>query len=255
MEINFIKPKTNKFVAIVKNVKGHCWNPVLKPIYFFVGNATLTLAIIYSVFFLNSKKTETINISQFPEYQQANNILSNNQAENNSSQNKKVNSEIEIEDARIQLVANFIKNNDVGKNSPLQPYDHFAKVFVEEADKNGLDFRLLPAIARKESTFCKSNIGRKYYNCFGWDVPNEVREGGKFQSYEEGIATVARGLKKYYVDKGLTNIMDIMRKYCPPSANSEGTWAKHINLWLAEMRFDDKSIGRQNIENAEVKAN
>jgi hypothetical protein len=255
METNFIKPQPSKFLTTMRSVKNHCWNPILKPIYFFVGNATLTFLIIYSVFFLNSKKEKIVNISQFPEYQQSNNILSNNQENSINDIENKIDNEIEVEDARIQLVANFIKNNDIGKNSPLQPYDHFAKIFVEEADKNDLDFRLLPAIARKESTFCKSNVGKKYYNCFGWDVPNEVREGGKFESYEEGIATVARGLKKHYVDKGLTNIMDIMRKYCPPSANGEGTWATHINRWLAEMRFDDKATARQNIENAEIKAN
>ena len=152
----------------------------------------------------------------------------------------------EAQDARAKLVANFIERNDIGGNSPLQPYDEYGQIFVDIADKYGLDFRLLPAIARKESTFCKSNIGRKYYNCFGWGVPaSGITEAGKFNSYEEGIEKVAAGLKKNYLDKGLTDPIAIMRKYCPPSAEGEGTWANHLNQWMAEMRYDDKTVARE----------
>ncbi len=230
-------------------LKRFLWTPILIPIYFFVGNAILTFLIIFLLFFVNFKKQENINISNYPQYSQSQNILANNQSSDIQPNAKSI---IEIEDARIQLVANFIKNNDVGKNSPLQPYDYFAKIFVTEADKNGLDFRLLPAIARKESTFCKSNIGKKYFNCFGWDVPDEVGDNGKFASYEEGIEIVALGLKNNYLDKGLTNVIDIMNKYCPPSAEGEGDWAKNINQWLAEMRFDDKILAKKNTQNTDL---
>ena len=142
-------------------------------------------------------------------------------------------------DARATLVANFIERNDNNHTSPLQPYDQWGHKFVEIADEFGLDFRLLPAIARKESTFCKSNIAQTYYNCFGYGVPaSGITEAGKFSSYEEGIRTVAASLKKNYLDQGLTDPEAIMKKYCPPS---NGTWADHLNQWLAEMRYDDKN--------------
>lgn len=161
--------------------------------------------------------------------------------------------EIQIEDARAKLVANFIERNDIGNNSPLQPYDEYGRLFVEVADENGLDFRLLPAIARKESTFCKSNIATKYYNCFGYGVPaSGITEAGKFTSYEEGIRKVASALKRNYIDKGLTDPIAIMQKYCPPSAEGEGTWATHLNEWMAEMRFDDKKVGREKAVNADL---
>lgn len=145
-------------------------------------------------------------------------------------------------DARAHLVANFIKRNDYNGDSPLQPYEEWGRKFVEIADDYGLDFRLLPAIARKESTFCKSNIARTYFNCFGYGVPaSGITEAGKFTSYEEGIRTVAASLKRNYLDKGLTDPEAIMQKYCPPS---NGTWADHLNQWLAEMRYDDKAAGQ-----------
>ncbi len=153
-------------------------------------------------------------------------------------------------DARAQLVANFIERNDRDKSSPLQPYDEWGRKFVAIADEFGLDFRLLPAIARKESTFCKSNIAQTYYNCFGYGVPaSGITEAGKFTSYEEGVRTVAASLKKSYLDKGLTDPEAIMQKYCPPS---NGTWADHLNQWLAEMRYDDKQAGKTATENADL---
>jgi len=158
-----------------------------------------------------------------------------------------------LADARALLVANFIERNDAGHNSPLQPYDYWGEFFVSVADEYGLDFRLLPAIARKESTFCKSNIARTYYNCFGYGVPaSGITEAGKFTSYEEGIRTVAASLKKSYIDKGLTDPIAIMRKYCPPSANGEGAWARNINQWLGEMRFDDKAKGLNSTANEDL---
>ena len=156
-------------------------------------------------------------------------------------------------DARAILVANFIERNDHGHNSPLQPYDYWGQFFVATADEFGLDFRLLPAIARKESTFCKSNIAQKYYNCFGYGVPaSGITDAGKFDSFEEGIRTVAASLKKSYLDKGLTDPISIMRKYCPPSAEGEGAWARNINQWLGEMRYDDKTAGLNSTENADL---
>ena len=182
------------------------------------------------------------------------------QADNNSSESDALILEVTPEstsaalartaDARAQLVANFIERNDNNHTSPLQPYDEWGRKFVIVADEFGLDFRLLPAIARKESTFCKSNIAQTYYNCFGYGVPaSGITEAGKFTSYEEGVRTVAASLKKSYLDKGLTDPEAIMQKYCPPS---DGTWADHLNQWLAEMRYDDKQIGKTETNNADL---
>jgi hypothetical protein len=57
---------------------------------------------------------------------------------------------------------------------------------VQEADKNDLDWRLLPAIAVQESTGGKHDRNN---NPFGWD---SCKTG--FKSYDEAIETVAKNL-------------------------------------------------------------
>ncbi len=87
---------------------------------------------------------------------------------------------------------------------------------VEEAERNGLDWRLLPAIAVRESTGGKFECAKVPNNPFGW---GSCRIG--FSSYEEAIETLARNLggnnpntQEHYEDK---STKDILRAYNPPS--------------------------------------
>lgn len=76
-------------------------------------------------------------------------------------------------------------------NSPLTPY---AATFVAVSDRYGLDWRLLPAIAGTESTFGKVHVVGTY-NPFGWGSGWIW-----FNSWEDGMETVGRGLfEKYYL--------------------------------------------------------
>ncbi len=104
-------------------------------------------------------------------------------------------------------------------------YDN-SEFIVKMADQYKLDYRLIPAIAMQESGLCK-NIYEGSYNCWGWGIyGNKVT---RFASYDEAIETISRGLKKNYIDKGLTTPEDIMRKYTPPST---GSWAFGVNFFL-----------------------
>jgi len=141
---------------------------------------------------------------------------------------------LESEDGRTALVANFLERH----NSPLTPYDYFGKVFVDLADKNSFDFRLLPAIAMQESNLCKS-IPEGSYNCLGFGVHS--RGTLKFENYEANFERAARELKSNYIDIGLTSPEKIMKKYTP---SSDGSWANSVNQWMAEMRYDDRQMGR-----------
>lgn len=86
---------------------------------------------------------------------------------------------------------------------------------VEEAEKNELDWRLLPALAVRESTGGKHACQRVENNSFGW---NSCKTG--FDSNEETIEVVARNLggnnpktKKHYADKTTEGIL---KAYNPP---------------------------------------
>ncbi len=140
----------------------------------------------------------------------------------------------ETADARADLVANFLERH----NSPLTPYEYFGRFFVDVADKYGIDFRLVPAIAMQESNLCKV-IPEGSYNCLGFGVHS--RGTLKFDRYEDGFERAARELKANYIDRGLTTPEQIMKKYTP---SSNGSWAASVNQWMAEMRYDDRQLGK-----------
>jgi len=101
-----------------------------------------------------------------------------------------------------------------------------SEYIVKIADQYKLDYRLVPAIAMQESGLCK-NIYEGSYNCWGWGIyGNKVT---RFDSYEQAIEAVSKGLKVNYIDKGLITPEEIMRKYTPPST---GSWAFGVNFFL-----------------------
>jgi hypothetical protein len=128
-------------------------------------------------------------------------------------------SEFKTADIRVANLKYFFRKYD----SVL--YDK-AEFIVKMADQYKLDYRLIPAIAMQESGLCK-NIYEGSHNCWGWGIyGNKVT---RFDSYEEAIETISRGLKKNYIDKGLTTPEEIMKKYTPPST---GSWAFGVNFFL-----------------------
>lgn len=130
----------------------------------------------------------------------------------------------EIADARPELVRQYL----IRYKSPIV---HMADYMVTKADEYGLDYRLIPAIAQQESNLCKI-IPPETYNCWGWGIHSRGTLG--FNSYEEAIDTVMTGLKKEYIDKGLTTPDTIWKKYTPGSP--DGAWAKGVNQFMADMQ-------------------
>jgi hypothetical protein len=87
---------------------------------------------------------------------------------------------------------------------------------VKEAYLNDLDWRLLPAIAVRESTGGKNACDKVKFNPFGW---NSCKVG--FDSYEDAIKTVAENLggnnpstAHHYDNK---TVKEILQAYNPPS--------------------------------------
>lgn len=132
---------------------------------------------------------------------------------------------IEANDARVFIVENFFEIY----NSPLVPY---SRLLVDTADKYGLDFRLLPAIAMKESGGGKA-MPDNSHNAWGWAIHETYTK--KFVSWEEGVETVAKSLRQDYLDQGLVTPEQIMTKYTPASISKGGPWARDIRDYLAQM--------------------
>lgn len=98
-----------------------------------------------------------------------------------------------------------------------------AKELITASDKYGLDWRLLPAIAGVESTFCRNYI----HNCFGWNKDKTPASPDR----------VARGiiLEKPYAkwNKDRTNIylLAVPYNYAHPEE-----WTKKVNFFMGKIK-------------------
>lgn len=98
-------------------------------------------------------------------------------------------------------------------NSPLA--DH-AETFIEEADANHIDWKLVAAIAGVESGFGEAVPGNSY-NAWGFGIYGSNVRG--FTSWDDGITTVSTALRKEYMDgRGATNVYQIGATYAADPA-------------------------------------
>lgn len=199
------------------------------------SSAVLVGASAYSFYFVaKANQPSRFELANLPKIQSG---------EEGKQQIQLVQTVIESEDARAALVAKFLERH----NSPMQPYDYYGHKIVEISDRYQFDFRLLPAIAMQESNLCKNTNPGAPHNCLGFGI--HARGTLDFESYEAGFERAGRELKAYYIDKGLTTVELIESKYTP---SSNGSWANSVNQWMAEMRFDDRQMGRELKDNADV---
>lgn len=148
----------------------------------------------------------TINIVSSPQT-----VLSQklNKTDDILASNNSEDSKVAIQKARAEAVDAYFK----ARNMPLEG---MGMKMVLEAEKNGLDWRLLPAIAVRESTGGKYACKKVKYSSFGWGSCKI-----NFKSDEHGIEIVAKNLggnnpktAKHYANK---NTKQILRAYNPPS--------------------------------------
>jgi hypothetical protein len=132
-----------------------------------------------------------------------------------SSAQLKVNKVENTADYRVNILRGFLAEH----NSPLTEY---APVFIETADKYGLDWRFVPAITGVESTFGK-RIPANSYNAYGW-----ANGAYYFDSWEDSIEVVSKALREKYYDQGATSISKIARRYAPPSS----TWGWKVRYFM-----------------------
>lgn len=136
----------------------------------------------------------------------------------------------QIEKKELDSRAKILRDYLARYNSPLQNH---AQDFIDAADSFNLDWKLVPAITGVESTFGKHipgghNPATSSYNGWGWGVyGNKVT---KFKSWREGIFTVSEGLKKNYIDQGLTDPYTINKKYA-----ASPNWGRKVTYFLEDL--------------------
>lgn len=128
-------------------------------------------------------------------------------------------------------IPEIIKNYLEKHKSPMA--DHSDQL-IAAAEKHNLDPLFLVAVAQ-----CESNLGKKMpspdcYNPFGWGIHSEGTLC--FESWEESFQKVSKGLAEKYFDKGYQTPEQIMKKYTPLSLEKNGSWAKCINQFLAQLQ-------------------
>jgi len=123
--------------------------------------------------------------------------------------NQVVDQKAEDQRAKANAIDSYFESRDM-------PLSGMGMKMVIEAEKNGLDWRLLAAIAVRESTGGKFDCKKVENNPFGW---GSCKIG--FDSNEEAIETVAMNLggnnpntEKHYDNK---TTKQILRAYNPPS--------------------------------------
>lgn len=127
-------------------------------------------------------------------------------------------------DDRPRILENFIKK--YFPDSPLLPYTYY---FVETADRYGLHYTLLVAIAMQESHLCKYTPPNSN-NCWGLGVYGD--KVWRFDTYEEGISALGKTLSRYQT-KGRVEPEEIMKLYTP---GSDGSWARAVDHFMDEMQ-------------------
>jgi hypothetical protein len=133
---------------------------------------------------------------------------------------------LKADDNRAKILRAYLQR----RNSPLA--DH-AETFIEEADKNGLDWKFVAAIAGLESSF-GLHIPQNSYNGWGYGVyGNNVR---RFESWDDGIAVVSTALREDYMEKwGATTVPEIGKIYA-----SSPTWAQRVQFFMNDIEKFEK---------------
>lgn len=135
-------------------------------------------------------------------------------------------------DPRVIAMRKFL----IDYHSPLYPY---ANVFVEEADKHGLDWRLIVSISGVESAF-GNLIPYRSNNAWGWKG-DPTREWSHFSSWRQAITIITERMAKGY-GTDLTPF-DIESTYCPPCGqNPQHAWANGVTNFMNELDEYVKSL-------------
>ncbi len=184
----------------------------LKPIISFTWFGASTIATLFIAVFLLIYFSNPVKLTQF-KYS----IFASKPFVLGSSSER-----ILSADARAAALEGVLKHFDC-------PMQGMGKVFVREADKNGIPYWIVPAISFQESNCGKKTPeknGVESFNGWGWGVWGD--NVMFFENWEHGIETVSKYLSDRFFSNGVTDPCEIMKVYTPPS---KGSWCNGVNYF------------------------
>ena len=134
----------------------------------------------------------------------------------------------DVEELRQKKIKIVIENVLKRYGSPMAGE---SDAFLKACIKYEIDCYLLPSIAGLESTFGKF-IWPNSYNPFGW-----ARGYMMFETWSEGIDTVAKGLRNGYMNKGALTVEDI-----GPIYSESPTWAIRVNYFIRQFEKEEEKM-------------
>lgn len=123
-------------------------------------------------------------------------------------------------DRQAQILQAYLAKFD----SPMQ---YHAQDFIDAAKVYNLPWNMLPAIAGVESSFGKQIPGG--YNAYGWGA-YDAYHAVYFDSWPDGIYTVAKGLRENYLNKGLNDPFSINKIYA-----ASHFWGNHVSYFMNDL--------------------
>lgn len=134
-----------------------------------------------------------------------------------------------VDDRRVKALKRVFEQY----NSPLLGEE---ASYVKIADKNGVDWKLLPSIAGLESSFGKRLMPNSY-NAYGWG-------GGHiyFDSWSDGIDTITKSLKERYYARGADTVWTIGPIYA-----ASPTWAVRVNSFMEKIEKEYVDLLRSEV--------
>jgi hypothetical protein len=116
------------------------------------------------------------------------------------------------------------------------PMTKHAELFITEADKHGLDWRLIVSISGVESAF-GNLIPQGSNNAWGWRGINKNEDGwSMFETWDEAIIHITERMAEGY-GTDLTPY-DIESIYCPPCGETGlHLWANGVTRFMNELEY------------------
>ena len=185
----------------------------------------ITLIIFFFVFSLTYKPQQRVLGASIN--------LSNNESEIFSSLPQPapaIESKVIFQEAKNQIIKNYLI-----KYGAAESLQNEVDYLVQRANEYQVDPRLIVAIARKESTFCKNVAklpdGTSSNNCGGLGIYGSTIQS--FDSIHDWIDAEIRFMAQNYISKGITDTCAIEKTHTP---SSQGKWCNAINYYLSEMQ-------------------